>query len=85
MLRGSLIALVYNKTLDMSFEVSHVGSAVSLMSTDVSGIADIGEMFHDTWGQLLELILGLFILENQVHGLWPVPLVIIFCKFNSIP
>lgn len=82
MLRGSLIALIYNKTLDMSFEVSHVGDAVSLMSTDVLGIADTGEMFHEIWGQLLELIIGLFILERQVQWLWPVPLVIIFCKFT---
>ncbi|KAH7015725.1 P-loop containing nucleoside triphosphate hydrolase protein [Ilyonectria destructans] len=78
MLRGSLIALIYNKTLEMNFGVSHVGDAVSLMSTDVLGIADTGEMFHETWGQLLELIIGLFILERQVQWLWPVPLVIIF-------
>lgn len=56
---------------------------MTVMSTDVNSVSETGDMFHEAWGQILELTFGLIILANQVGWIWPVPVVIIFCKIFS--
>jgi hypothetical protein len=79
-MKSSFICLVYNKTLSISSNAANAGRAMTVMSTDVDIVSGTGDLFHETWGQILELIFGLIILANQVGWIWPVPIVIIGCK-----
>ncbi|KAK4088636.1 hypothetical protein Purlil1_7187 [Purpureocillium lilacinum] len=78
MVRASLAALIYNKATELDSKASNAGRAVTLMSTDVDGIVDAGEMFHETWMQLVELTVGVIILASQVKWLSPLPFAIMF-------
>lgn len=58
------------------------GKAVSLMSTDVDSLDNMGEMFHETWAQVIEVLIGLALLAREVGWLWPLLIVLIFCGFT---
>lgn len=56
------------------------GESTTLMSTDADSLEGIGEMFHETWAQVIEVAIGLFLLAGEVGWIWPLPLFLIFCK-----
>lgn len=58
---------------------------LTLFSTDVDGLDTIGEMFHETWGQVLEVTIGILLLSREVGWLFPVPLIIIVRKSKATP
>ncbi|KAK5995410.1 ABC multidrug transporter B [Cladobotryum mycophilum] len=78
MMRGSLISLIYNKVLNISSNVSDAARVVTIMSTDVNETATAGQLLHETWAKLFELIIGVILLAREVNWLWPLPFVIIF-------
>ncbi|KJK75094.1 hypothetical protein H634G_09729 [Metarhizium anisopliae BRIP 53293] len=81
MMRGALVGLVFNKTLQSQSNNHDRGKSVTLMNTDVDSLSGIGRMAHDIWAYFLELAIGMVILTSQVGWLSPVPLVIIvFCS-----
>lgn len=80
MIRGCLVGLLYNKSLTMNLDDLDCGRAVTLMSTDVDGVSNSGEIFHEIWAQAIEVLVGMTLLAQQVSWFWPVPLIIIFCK-----
>jgi ATP-binding cassette subfamily C (CFTR/MRP) protein 1 len=59
------------------------GEAVTLMSSDVDGLEDIARMFHETWAQVIEVVIGLYLLAREVGWFWPLPLLLIFCKLSA--
>lgn len=59
------------------------GEAVALMSTDADGLDGIAEMFHETWAQVLEVMVGLALLAGEVGWIWPLPLLLIFRKLAA--
>jgi ATP-binding cassette, subfamily C (CFTR/MRP), member 1 len=85
MTRGALISLIYHRSLNVRNTSYEDGKAVTLMSTDVDNVQEVGEMFHETWAQILEVIIGTSLLSTQIGWLWPIPLVIIVCKLSDIP
>lgn len=78
MIRGSLVTLVYDKSLNISSNVSDAGKVLTIMSTDIDGVSSAGEMFHETWAMFMELVIGMVLLAREVRWLWPVPLALIF-------
>lgn len=80
MIRGSLVGLIHYRSLNIQSGAHDEGNAVSLMSNDVGNIETVGEMAHEFWAQILEVIAGTVMLALQIGWLFPVPLVIIFCK-----
>ncbi len=79
-IRGALVTLIYHRSLNVENGTHESGNAVTLMSTDVSNLDSVGEMAHETWAQVLEVLIGTGMLANQIGWLFPVPLVLIFCK-----
>ncbi|KAI1780180.1 ABC transporter [Hypoxylon cercidicola] len=77
MIRAALIALIHNKAVNSYAETTSEGRVLTLASTDVDGLDTIGEMCHETWGQILEVTVGIILLSREVGWLFPVPLVII--------
>ena len=80
MTRGSLISLIYHRSLHVRNASYEDGKAVTLMGTDVDNVQGVGEMFHETWAQLLEVIIGTSLLSTQIGWLWPIPLILIVCE-----
>lgn len=81
MLRGTLIGLLHSHTLQARGNDEDDGKVVSLMSNDISNIENSGETLHETWGQFLEVVVGMILLAREVGWLWPLPLMLILCEF----
>lgn len=58
------------------------GESTTLMSTDADSLEGIGEMFHETWAQVIEVAIGVVLLAREVGWIWPLPLFLIFCKIK---
>jgi ABC-type multidrug transport system fused ATPase/permease subunit len=81
MARSSLVGLIHDKAMK-SPTVSHDnGEATTLMSTDADSLDDVGEMLHEIWAQVIEVIVGVTLLASQVGWVWPLPLFLIYCKY----
>lgn len=66
MYRGGLVALIFKKTLELEGSGIRDLAPVTLMSTDVEGIAMGGATIHDIWAAFIELPVSLFLLYRQV-------------------
>lgn len=78
MTRAILVELIYEKTLKMPAAAYNDYSATTLMSTDVDALANISEMFHEAWAQVLEVIVGMILLAQQIGWFCLVPLPLIY-------
>ncbi|KAH0598736.1 hypothetical protein MHUMG1_04040 [Metarhizium humberi] len=66
MYRGALISLVFRKTLELDQKSVRESAPVTLMSTDVEGIATGAMTIHDIWASLIELPVALYLLYRHV-------------------
>lgn len=66
MLRGSLVALIFDKTTTLPFEMLDQSAAITLMSTDIDGIASGASNWNDIWADVLQVGVGVYLLERQV-------------------
>ncbi|KAB8199402.1 P-loop containing nucleoside triphosphate hydrolase protein [Aspergillus parasiticus] len=67
MVRGSMVVVIFRKTLGLDSSNSADNSAsVTLMSTDIDGIASSFDAVHDIWACPIEIALGLWLLERHV-------------------
>lgn len=66
MYRGALVSLVFQKTMDLDPSTVRESAPVTLMSTDVEGIALGGTSIHDIWASFLELPVALYLLYTHV-------------------
>lgn len=79
MTRGTMVSLIHSRALEVRSEAED-GKVATLVSNDISNMEDSAKMFHETWAQFVEVVVGTFLLSRQVGWLWPLPLVLIFCK-----
>ncbi len=77
-IRGALTTLILTKTLQARADTDQNGQAVTLINTDVDSLGRMPEMLHETWAQIVEVILGIIILMTVVNWLWPIPILMIF-------
>ncbi|UKZ71355.1 uncharacterized protein TrAtP1_012315 [Trichoderma atroviride] len=84
-LRGSLIALVYQRSLDIRATEGGDITAVALMGTDIERIASVMEMFHETWACFIDILIACWLLERQLSlaCLAPIALVLVFIVIIS--
>ena len=66
MIRGALVALIFEKTLGLEAAKAREGDAVSLMSADIEGIEPGIELIHEIWASVIELAIALYLLQIQV-------------------
>lgn len=79
MIRGTMVSLIHSRALEVRSEVED-GKVATLVSNDISNMEDSARMFHETWAQFVEVVVGTFLLSRQVGWLWPLPLVLIICR-----
>ncbi len=65
-LRGGLICLLYQKTLDLSIATIDPTSSLTLMSSDVQRIADVVQLLQDTWSSIIEVGVAMFLLYRRL-------------------
>ncbi|CAG8955431.1 hypothetical protein HYFRA_00010296 [Hymenoscyphus fraxineus] len=82
--RSSLIGLIHDKTMNSPSISYENGESTTLMSTDTASLEGIGEMFHEIWAQVIEVIIGLFLLAREVGWIWPLPLFLIYCTITIL-
>lgn len=64
MVRGSLVTLIFNKTLRMSTSAVTDASAVTLMSTDIERIGNGIRQIPETYSNFIEVALALWLLAR---------------------
>jgi ATP-binding cassette subfamily C (CFTR/MRP) protein 1 len=80
MTRSALVGLIHDKILKSPSITYDNGEATTLMSTDAESLDGIAEMVHETWAQVIEVLIGVRLLANQVGWIWPLPLFLIYRK-----
>lgn len=53
------------------------------MSTDADNLIEIGSIVHETWAQIIEVLIGVSLLASEVGWIWPLPLLLIYCEYFS--
>ncbi|KAK0104754.1 hypothetical protein ONS95_005024 [Cadophora gregata] len=64
--RGSLVGLIYAKTMDLSITALDESVAVTLMSNDTEAICQSYRTLHEFWAVPIELAIALFLLHRQL-------------------
>ncbi|GKT70576.1 ATP-binding cassette containing protein [Colletotrichum tofieldiae] len=78
MIRSAVVGLINNKSLQQQSSGHDDGRAVTLMSTDAENVCQAASMFHETWAQVVEVVLGMAMLSQEVGWACLILLVIIF-------
>ncbi|PYI35295.1 putative ABC transporter [Aspergillus indologenus CBS 114.80] len=84
MTNSALVGLIHDKTMKSPSINYNNGEATTLMSTDADSLDGIAEMVHETWAQVVEVLIGIGLLASQVGWIWPLPLFLIYlCSHMS--
>jgi hypothetical protein len=81
-LKGGLIALVYQRCLDVRAAEEGDISAVTLMGTDIERIASGMELLHETWGSLVDIVIACWLLERQLSLACLAPIALVLGTFH---
>lgn len=77
MFRGSMVTLIYRKTLELQAGVYDESKAMTLMSADVDRLTVSLESVCEVWANFIELAIGLWLLERQLGWVCVAPIVIV--------
>lgn len=76
---------IYEKMFKLSYKELSKSAAVSLMSTDMSGIEMLVNLFYSIGASVVELSLGLYILATIVGPTCVLVFVPALCKLTHSP
>ncbi|CAI7612922.1 unnamed protein product, partial [Penicillium discolor] len=74
--RGSLVSIIYSKTVDLSVTALDESVAVTLMSSYVQAICNGLELINDIWGAPVELAIVIYLLTLQLGIVALVPAIL---------
>jgi ATP-binding cassette subfamily C (CFTR/MRP) protein 1 len=83
-LRGGLIALIYQQTVEARAVDLGSINGLTLMGTDVERIVLNLLTVHEVWASLMDIIVAIFLLQRQMFLACLVPALVTFGKI-SIP
>lgn len=81
MLRGALVGIIYNKTLTSPDGLYDDSAAVTLMSTDIDRIAFAMQSINETWSRLIEVGIGMYLLEVKLGAVCIIPIIIVASEY----
>lgn len=84
-MRGGLISLVYQRSLDIRATEGGDISAVALMGTDIERIAEEMEMFHEIWACFIDILIACWLLERQLSLACLAPIALVLGAFHARP
>ncbi|KAK3301707.1 P-loop containing nucleoside triphosphate hydrolase protein [Chaetomium strumarium] len=78
--KSALVGIIHHKTIELPSAThdNDNSEAITLMSNDAEGLDGVAEMVHETWAQILEVVIGIVLLSREVGWIWPLPLILIF-------
>lgn len=82
-IKSSLIGLIHDHTMQLPSLAYDNGDATTLVATDIDGLDMVAEMVHETWAQVLEVMIGMAMLASQVGWIWPILIFLIYSKPSS--
>ncbi|KXL50255.1 MAG: hypothetical protein FE78DRAFT_533189 [Acidomyces sp. 'richmondensis'] len=82
MVRGSLMSLIHEKALSKRGVDAQMENqkAIALISTEIEGLLDVGEMVNEGWAQLVEVLVGMTLLSYRIGWVCPFLLLSIFAN-----
>jgi ATP-binding cassette, subfamily C (CFTR/MRP), member 1 len=66
MIRGAMVNLIYARLLNVWSDSHDSGSAITLMTTDSDSVSGSGDLFHELWGYIVEVIVDMVMLSMNV-------------------
>ena len=79
MFRGSLITLIYNKTLGVISSAVPSAEAITLMSADIDRIGGSFHFLHEWYASFIELSLALWLLYRYLGIAMAAPTAFVAC------
>lgn len=64
--RGALVDIIYRKSLDIELSVAQKAAPVGLVTADVERIDLTMDKLHSLWASVIELGIGIFLLQREV-------------------
>lgn len=86
MMRGSIVGLIYQKSLRLDLNCQDVSpdGALTLMTTDTETVMHGMFMFHEIWGSLVEIAIGIYLLYRQLGSASAMPVGVSFCMLPTL-
>lgn len=83
MFRGAAVALIYDHTMVLPDGTRDESAAVTLMSTDIDMIARSLEQASELWARVVEIAIGIWLLERQLAAVCVAPILVILGRSSS--
>lgn len=81
MLRGAMVSLIYGRALKLKSGVYDESAALTLMSKDLDRIASTVEGVFQIWAPVMEVGLGIWLLERQLGWVCVAPRAVVLSMF----
>jgi hypothetical protein len=72
-----MVAIIYNKALDLDADTFDQSSSFTLMSTDVDRIASSLQLSNEVWARAVEISIGIWLLERQLGAVCIAPIIVV--------
>ncbi|KAI3009272.1 hypothetical protein CBS147346_2163 [Aspergillus niger] len=82
-IRGALVSVIYDKTLELKYDEYSDSAALTLMSNDIDNIASGIQNVHEVWASPIEVGIALYLLQRQVAWAATVPAALSVAVFYS--
>lgn len=76
MVRGGLIAMLYNKTTELSITAVDPSASMILMSADIERITTGWQTMNELWAAIIEIGLALYLLQRQLGAACAIPIAV---------
>jgi ATP-binding cassette subfamily C (CFTR/MRP) protein 1 len=83
-IRGGIVSLIYQKTVDLSITALEEGAALTLMSTDVERITRSFRSLHDAWAAIIEVAIALYLLYAELGAGFVAPSICFACAALAV-
>lgn len=79
-LRGTLVAIIFDKTLRLKTTAIQDNAALTLMSTDVERIAIGLQNMHEIWASIVDVGIAMYLLWRQIGAAFVTPIILAACE-----
>ncbi|OAG04180.1 ABC transporter-like protein [Paraphaeosphaeria sporulosa] len=76
--RGTLVSMLYDRTLESAPGALSDRAPVTLMSVDVDGVTDVVPVYNEIWAGTVEVGIAVYLLQRLLGVVWIVPFGIAF-------
>ncbi|POS76379.1 canalicular multispecific organic anion transporter 2 [Diaporthe helianthi] len=84
LVRGSLVDIIYSKSLCVELSVAQEAAPAGLVTADVERIDFTVEKLHSLWASVIELALGTYLLKREVGWACIAPVIVaLLCTFST--